>query len=79
MNVTVKLFDSFSTKYGQEIMKTCRPGATILNIVAAFGLPDNESFIVKLNGVGASLNDSLHEGDVLSLMPLIGDVATDKG
>jgi hypothetical protein len=75
MNVTVKLFASFRIKWGQEIVQTCRPGATILNIVSAFGLPDNESFIVELNGASASLNDSLHEGDVLSLMPLVGDVA----
>lgn len=73
MNVTVRLFASFSIKRGREIVQTCRPGATILNIVSALGLPDNESFSVELNGASASLDDSLHEGDVLSLLPLVVD------
>jgi molybdopterin converting factor small subunit len=73
MNVTVRLFASFRIKQNQEIMQTCRPGSTILNIVSVFGLPDNESFIVELNGASASLDDSLHEGDVLSLVPLVVD------
>ncbi len=71
MNVTVKLFASFRIKWGQEIIRKCRPGARILDVVTAIGIPDNESFIIVLNGVHASLNDPLHEGDVLSLMPLI--------
>lgn len=71
MNVTIKLFASFSIKWGQEMVRTCRPGATIFDIVSAIGIPDNESFIIVLNGIHASLNDSLHEGDVLSLLPLI--------
>jgi molybdopterin converting factor small subunit len=72
MNVTVKLFASFRITLGQETVITCRPGTTILDVISAFSIPDNESFIIELNGIHASLNDSLHEGDVLSLMPLIG-------
>ncbi len=70
MNVTIKLFATFRVKWGQKIARTCRPGATIFDVISAIGIPDNESFTVELNGIHASLNDSLHEGDVLSLMPL---------
>lgn len=77
MKVTVKLFSSFRLMWGQEMERTCRPGATIFDIVSAIGIPDNESFIIVLNGNQASLNDLLHAGDILSLMPLIDDGSTE--
>ncbi len=70
MNITVKLYASFRMKWGQGIIRACRPGSTIVDVVAAIGIPDNESFVIVLNGLHASLDDYLHEGDILSLMPL---------
>lgn len=77
MKVTVKLFYSFWMKWGQEMERTCRPGSTIFDIISAIGIPDNESFVIVLNGNHASLNDLLHAGDILSLMPLTEDAPTE--
>jgi hypothetical protein len=73
MNITVNLSALFRLKCGQPIDKVCRQGAKVIDVVTAIGIPDNESFMIVLNGSEALLNDSLHEGDILSLMPVAGD------
>lgn len=74
MNVTLKFSASFRNKWGEEIIRKCRPGSTIIDLVSAIGIPDNESFTIMLNGKSASMNDQLHEGDTLSLMPLVTEI-----
>lgn len=72
MHVNVKLYASFRIRWGKEIMRECHPGARIADIVTAIGIPANERYIIVLNGIHASLDAPLHDGDVLSLFPLIG-------
>lgn len=72
MQVTVKLLASFRIKWFREAIKNCPDNATIIDIVNEIGIPDYEICIVLINGQHASLHDTLHDGDVVSLMPLMG-------
>ena len=72
MQVTIKLFASFRQKWWKEAVRECPEDALIADIVSTIGIPTTELGIILLNGYHASLNDSLHDGDVISLMPLIG-------
>lgn len=72
MNVTVKLFSSFRIRWGKEIIGEYPQGASVADIAAAIGIPADTPFIKLVNGRHASLNDIVHEGDVVTFMPLIG-------
>ena len=72
MQVTVKLFASFRIKWFKEAIKECSNSADVLEIVNELGMPVEELGIVLINGNHASLNDKLQDGDIVSLMPLIG-------
>lgn len=72
MQVTVKLFASFRLKWFKEAIKDYPQGTEVSEIVKEIGIPVNDLGIVLINGNHASLNDKLHEGDTVSLMPLIG-------
>ena len=72
MQVTVKLFASFRLKWFKEAARECPQGAEVLDIVKIIGISANELGIVLVNGRHASLNTVLQDGDVVSLMPLIG-------
>ena len=72
MQVTVKLFASFRIKWFKETIKECPHGTEVIEIVKEIGIPVNELGIVLINGRHASLNDKLQDGDIVSLMPLIG-------
>lgn len=72
MQITVKLFASFRLKWFKEAVKDCPPGTEIMDIVNEIRIPDHEIGIVLINGQHASLRDTLHDGDVVSLMPLMG-------
>lgn len=54
-------------------MRKCRPGSSVIDIVTGIGIPDNESFTILLNGDSGSLNDILHEGDILSMIPIVDE------
>ena len=72
MQVTVKLFASFRNKWFDEAVRECPHGAEVIDIVKEIGIPANELGIVLVNGRHASLHDKLQDGDVVSVMPLIG-------
>lgn len=72
MNVTVKLFASFRLKWGKELIRECPQGARVADIAAAIGIPADTPCIKLVNGRHASLDDIVHDGDVVTFMPLIG-------
>lgn len=72
MLVTVKLVASFRLKWFQESTREYPCGVEVLDIVSEIGIPLSELGIVLINGNHASLNDKLQDGDIVSLMPLIG-------
>jgi len=72
MQVTVKLFASFRIKWFKEATSEYTQGVEVLDIVNEIGIPVNDLGIVLINGNHASINDKLQDGDIVSLMPLIG-------
>lgn len=72
MQVTVKLFASFRIKWFKEATKECPYGVELIDIVNEIGIPVNELGIALINGRHATLKDKLQDGDIVSLMPLIG-------
>jgi len=72
MQITVKLYASFRLKWFKEAVKECPHGTEAFDIVKEIGIPIQELGSIVINGRHASLHDKLREGDILSLMPLIG-------
>jgi len=72
MHVSVKLFASFRLKWFKEAVREYPPGIEVLDIVQEIGIPAKELGIILVNGRHASLHDKLQDGDIVSLMPLIG-------
>lgn len=44
-------------------------GATVADVVAAFGVPEDKPRIILVNGVHSGLDAKLKEGDTVSLFP----------
>jgi molybdopterin converting factor small subunit len=72
MQVTVKLYASLRWKLFKEEAREYAAGATIADVAAALGIPGQDIGIMLINGSHAALDQVLHDGDVLSLMPRIG-------
>ena len=72
MQVTVKLYASFRSGRFKEAVRECLPCASVADLVAAVGIPAGEIGIVVVNGSHAFLDEVLHEGDLVALMPRMG-------
>jgi len=72
MRVTIKLFASFRLIWLKETFIDCEDGLAVNDIVEDIKIPFKDIGIVLVNGRHASFQDILKDGDVLSLMPLIG-------
>ena len=72
MQIKVKLFASFRIGRFKEDLCEYSAGATIKEIVRQLGITESSLGIILLNGQHADDGKTLHEGDVLSLIPLLG-------
>ena len=72
MKITVKLFANF--RLDRFKVKEYEVAETLncAEIVALLEIAEAELGVVMVNGRHAQLTQSLHEGDTLSLFPLIG-------
>ncbi len=71
MTITVKLAGVFRVGRFKEASQVCPAGCKVTDVVAALQLPEHLLGIVLINGRHASATDSLQEGDILSLLPLL--------
>ena len=72
MHITIMLFASF--RYGRfksEVRSYTVP-ITIRDIAADLGIPVQDLGIILRNGIHASPDDAVEDGDTISLMPQIG-------
>ena len=74
MKVEIKLFANFqeylpagSGKY--NCFLEIEEGTTIQEILTRLGVPESMPMITLVNGIHRGVEDSLHEGDVLSVFP----------
>jgi molybdopterin converting factor small subunit len=72
MQVTIKLFAHFRNKRFNKDVLTIAPGATVGAIVTDLAIAEEEVGVILINGRHGNLNQSLAEGDILSIFPLVG-------
>ena len=72
MQVTVKLFANFRNNRFNKEVRTIAPGITVVAIVTELAIAKEEVGVILINGRHGSLDQTLAEGDTLSLFPLIG-------
>lgn len=72
MQVTVKLFATFRNERFKTAQQELPAGTDCRTIMLGLGLAEEEIGVVLVNGRHATLDQILHEGDALSLFPLVG-------
>lgn len=72
MLVKVKLFANFRQGRFREKDMELEESCTVGQVVDHLAIPRQELGIVFLNGLAASSGDALHEGDTLSIFPMVG-------
>ena len=71
MRVIVKLVGAFRLGRFKEEVRDYRSGATIRDVVDSLQLPEHILGIVLINGVHAEFEDTLHDGDSLTILPIL--------
>lgn len=72
MKVTVKLFASFQAGRFNKEIRDYPDHTSIGSIVQELNIPEEEVGILLLNAVHADLGQSLKDGDILAIFPLVG-------
>ena len=72
MQITIKLFANFRNNRFNKKVRTIAPGTTVGAIVTELAITEDEVGVILINGRHGSLDQSLTEGDNLSLFPLVG-------
>lgn len=72
MKVTVKLFASFQTGRFKIEIRDYPDQTVIRTVVQELNIPEAEVGILLLNAVHAKLDQSLSDGDLLAIFPLVG-------
>ena len=71
MNVTVKLVGVFQIGRFKEAVCEYPAGTSVRKVVDELLIPDPLLGIVLINEIHAGIEDLLHEGDTLCLLPFI--------
>ncbi len=71
MLITIKLVGAFRLGRFKEEVREYRPGISIREIVDSLQLPEQILGIVLINGAHAEFEDILHEGDNLTILPVL--------
>ena len=72
MQINVKLFATFRNARFKAALQELTEGTNCRTVVLDLGLTEEEIGVVLVNGRHATLDHVLHEGDTLSLFPLVG-------
>ena len=72
MKVTVKLFASFQAGRFNKEIRDYPDQTSIGSIVQELNIPEEEVGILLLNAVHADFGQSLTDGDILAVFPLVG-------
>jgi molybdopterin converting factor small subunit len=75
MKITLKLFATFREHLKDHTNGVCEitlhQSASVQQVLAQFRIPGNIPKIILINGVQKAENDSLRDGDILSVFPPI--------
>ncbi len=72
MQITVKLFASFQTGRFQCDVRSYPESTLVSHILQELAIPESEVGIILLNMIHAKSDQSLAEGDILAIFPLVG-------
>ncbi|MBW2185724.1 MAG: molybdopterin synthase sulfur carrier subunit [Desulfuromonadales bacterium C00003068] len=72
MKVTIKLFAQFRNERFKIEQRELPDAMTCLDIVATLAIAESEIGVVMINSRHVPLTQTLNEGDVLALFPLVG-------
>lgn len=72
MRIEVRLYGVFRIDRFKAEVRDYPPGTTARAVVEQLQLPTRLLGTVLIKGVHASLDDQLTDGDVLSLLPILG-------
>lgn len=72
MEVNVKLFATLRDGRFKEEMANINENTQISDVISKYNIPKEEVKICLLNGRDADLNQTLKNGDTLSLFPPVG-------
>ena len=72
MRITVKLFATFRNNRFKITQQDTPERTVCRSIILGLGLTEEEIGVVMVNGRHAIIEHILHEGDILSLFPLVG-------
>jgi sulfur-carrier protein len=72
MKIQIRLFASFRIGRFKTQVREYPEGTDVLCVVLDLGLPEKDLGIILINGKHASQNQILCNGDILSLLPLVG-------
>jgi len=71
MRISVQLAGAFRVGRFREQLLEYPEGTRVEEVIAALELPEQILGIVLINGLHASRQDTLQEGDALALLPLL--------
>ena len=72
MEIKVKLFASYRFKRFKEEYCQYPEGTTVEEVMQQLGIAISSLGVILLNGQPAEYAATLHDGDVLSLIPFVG-------
>lgn len=71
MQIRISLYGVFRHNRFTETLRILPVGTPVAEVVESLALPDHLLGIILVNGVHASLETLLQEGDCLSLLPMV--------
>lgn len=72
MEIRIRLYGVFRIDRFKEEVRDYPLGTTVREVVEELRIPDRLLGIVLINGVHAGVDELLKDGDVLTLLPLLG-------
>lgn len=71
MKIVVKLFASFRDGRFKEEQQEFQEGITLGRVVSSMGITEADIGMTLVNGLHASMDRALREGDTISLFPML--------
>ena len=72
MRIKIKLFASLRQGRFDSADRDLKDGSAVRDALREIAVPEKEAHIIFINGRHAGPGDALHDGDTLSVFPLIG-------
>lgn len=72
MRVTVKLFATFRQGRFSIMTRECASGSSVADVARELAIPETDLSIIVLNGRRVESQETLKDGDQLSLFPMVG-------